>query len=754
MDADVFSQPIGYIPQFPSPPKYIKVRAHGKKEKDFNRLFLAQELRGRTGVEIAQAGGRLVKNASFKTGAKDGNAIWAMEFSKDGKHLAAGGKDNLVRVWAVISTKEERLAHEAEEEDVGKDAQRLSAPVFKTRPGQEYEGHTASILDLSWSKNNFLLSSSMDKTVRLWHVSRKECLCSFKHSDFVTSIQFHPTDDRFFLAGSLDSKLRLWSIPEKSVAYWSQVPDLVTAVTFSPDGKIAIAGCLNGLCLFYDTDGLKYQTQIHVRSAHGKNAKGSKVTGVQALHYPPGDPTAEVKLLVTSNDSRVRVYNLRDKGLELKLKGNENSCSQIHASFSDDAKYIICGSEDRKVYIWPTIQPEVEKDKRSVEMFEAHSAIVTTALMAPTKTRQLLSASGDPLYDLCNPPPVTLISRAQSQTSSIPPTEDGKQPDASFPPTPATSDFHKPSKPEESPAYLARCAHTDGNIIVTADFLGHIKVFRQDCAFQNRLRNNESSLSKKMLGRTNSVATKHSNRSHRDSLQLGHPSSERILSWRQSISNNNGSLDNFRFSQRSSSPRKSLTQGSLQSGQRQPSQASVAGSPILHTSTSQQISPHCSSNESKDSKPEPTTTAPQRKDHSPFPIPDPPRDPLMLQGDQSYMFWNQSTYAAQAAASNPSHSHLYSPNGYASTAGSSNASVNGGGHLAPLGREATNVSRLSSEEGSPGEEGSAGSGDGEGEGGDGGEVVCRRCGGRGFRVRMKSGKGRQVLECVDCGEAV
>ena len=154
MDADVFSQPIGYIPQFPSPPKYIKVRSHGKKEKDFNRVFLAQELRGRTSVEIAQSGGRLVKSGAYRHGDKDGNAIWAMEFSKDGKYLAAGGKDYVVRVWAVISTKEERLAHETEEDAAAKDGQsvRLNAPVFKTRTVQEYGGHNASILDLSWSK--------------------------------------------------------------------------------------------------------------------------------------------------------------------------------------------------------------------------------------------------------------------------------------------------------------------------------------------------------------------------------------------------------------------------------------------------------------------------------------------------------------------------------------------------------------------------------------------------------------------------
>lgn len=154
MDAEIFSQPIGYIPQFPLPPKYIKVRSHGKKEKDFQRLFLAQELRGRSGVEIAQSGGRLVKNGAYKPGGKDGNAIWAMEFSKDGKHLAAGGKDYLVRVWVVLSTKEERQAHEKEEDLAAKagESVRLNAPVFKPRTVQEYGGHTASILDLSWSK--------------------------------------------------------------------------------------------------------------------------------------------------------------------------------------------------------------------------------------------------------------------------------------------------------------------------------------------------------------------------------------------------------------------------------------------------------------------------------------------------------------------------------------------------------------------------------------------------------------------------
>src|SRR5271170_7209682 len=38
-DAEVFSQPIGFIPRIPPPPKYIKVKAQNRKQKDFDRVF-------------------------------------------------------------------------------------------------------------------------------------------------------------------------------------------------------------------------------------------------------------------------------------------------------------------------------------------------------------------------------------------------------------------------------------------------------------------------------------------------------------------------------------------------------------------------------------------------------------------------------------------------------------------------------------------------------------------------------------------
>lgn len=116
---------------------------------------------------------------------------------------------------------------------------------------------------------------------------------------------------------------------------------MITAANFCQNGKKVVVGTYDGRCLFFDTEvhlifslkffshffqHLKYHTQIHVRSRRGKNSHGSKISGIEPL---PG----EDKLLITSNDSRVRLYNLRDLTLACKYKGCVNTSSQIKANF-------------------------------------------------------------------------------------------------------------------------------------------------------------------------------------------------------------------------------------------------------------------------------------------------------------------------------------------------------------------------------------------------------------------------------------
>nr|BAE24167.1 unnamed protein product [Mus musculus] len=344
-------------------------------------------------------------------------AVWTMKFSHCGRLLASAGQDNIVRIWALKnafdyfnnmrmkyntegrvspSPSQESLSSSKSDTDMGvcsgtdEDPDDKNAP-FRQRPFCKYKGHTADLLDLSWSKNYFLLSSSMEKTVRLWHISRRECLCCFQHIDFVTAIAFHPRDDRYFLSGSLDGKLRLWNIPDKKVALWNEVDGqtkLITAANFCQNGKYAVIGTYDGRCIFYDTEHLKYHTQIHVRSTRGRNKVGRKITGIEPL---PG----ENKILVTSNDSRIRLYDLRDLSLSMKYKGYVNSSSQIKASFSHDFTYLVSGSEDKYVYIWSTYHDlskftSVRRDRNDFwEGIKAHNAVVTSAIFAPNPSLML-----------------------------------------------------------------------------------------------------------------------------------------------------------------------------------------------------------------------------------------------------------------------------------------------------------------------------------------------------------------------------
>ncbi|GAB6020560.1 hypothetical protein CHUAL_003240 [Chamberlinius hualienensis] len=430
------------------PKQAIKFKSSGsnKGPYEFNDLKLVQDLSG-----------------------EHSGAVWTMKFSYCGRLLATVGQDHILRVWVLKDSfdyfndmrqkynaetrisptpSQESLTSHHSTESSDKSGLQSEAEsnddttkIFAPKPFCLYVGHTADLLDVSWSKNYFILSSSMDKTVRLWHISRKECLCCFQHIDFVTAIAFHPRDDRYFLSGSLDGKLRLWNIPDKKVALWNELDGqtkLITAANFCQNGKFAVVGTYDGRCVFYTTEQLKYYTQIHVRSTRGKNAKGRKISGIEPT---PG----EDKILVTSNDSRIRLYDLRDLSLTCKYKGYVNLSSQIRASFSHDGKYIVSGSENQYVYLWKTAHDyakfsSARKDRNDYwERIKAHNAVVTAALFAPN-------------------PQAIFAQMAQQQLNT-----QGNRSDI---------------LPEVS---TSESAETDRYVLVTADFAGGIKVFSSRC---------------------------------------------------------------------------------------------------------------------------------------------------------------------------------------------------------------------------------------------------------------------------------
>ena len=145
-------------------------------------------------------------------------AVYDLAFTPDGEQLLTAGGDGKIKVLrkSVMEREAKRKTKKksAASDDDGEDLSDKSDEP----PVSELTGHKKAVFSVCPSQDGgYLLSSSADKTARLWNLSTREEICRFVgHTGAVRRAIF--LTDNAVVTASDDSTVRVWLIPDEAGA--------------------------------------------------------------------------------------------------------------------------------------------------------------------------------------------------------------------------------------------------------------------------------------------------------------------------------------------------------------------------------------------------------------------------------------------------------------------------------------------------------------------------------------------------------
>lgn len=247
-------------------------------------------------------------------------------FSPDGKFLAAGAEDKLIRIWD-ITTKQIVMILKGHEQDI------YSLDYFPS--GEK------------------LVSGSGDKTVRIWDLRTGQCSLTLSIEDGVTTVASSPNNGKYIAAGSLDRSARVWDTDTgfllKRLDAQTQVKsghkDSIYSVAFTKDGSKLVSGSLDRSVKLWNLDNSTNNENCEVTFIGHKDFVLS-VTTSQNDEY----------VLSGSKDRGVLFWDIKTGDPLLMLQGHKNSVISVAVAngypLGTDYGVFATGSGDFTAKIW------------------------------------------------------------------------------------------------------------------------------------------------------------------------------------------------------------------------------------------------------------------------------------------------------------------------------------------------------------------------------------------------------------------
>jgi WD40 repeat protein/uncharacterized caspase-like protein/energy-coupling factor transporter ATP-binding protein EcfA2 len=394
--------------------------------------------------------------------------ITQISLSPNGKMILSAGSDRTVKLWSLTGKLLQTYEHSSDQInsiDWNADGTKFAAALSDGRiqiwqPDQtatlQLLGHRGEVTQVSWLNDHQIVSSSADKTARIWQLPTELPPSASKNAHPVRSLVKFSRDGKWLAAAQTEhsgnqarNTLLLWrrdDLTSNPIAFPLIHSATLLAIDFSPEGNRLISADAAGMVNDWDTEGRLIRTLAKtgkrinsvVISQDGKSvAIAGEDRIVQWIDRTTGQvivksSVQEQELSAIANDNTGKQWAVAGYDKQVKrwdpeqkrlISLGQHNLQVASLAFSPDGQSLASGSWDNTIRLWSL------ESQSPPQILTGHNNGVTHLHFSPTG-QTLISSSADgtiKLWDLPQQRLIKTIPVSSDPILSLSLSPDGKQ---------------------------------------------------------------------------------------------------------------------------------------------------------------------------------------------------------------------------------------------------------------------------------------------------------------------------------------